>query len=276
MSRRKLYVRLLVSILKRREDESDFLSTVPEQYRWPWIGLIAAAGDSPAPGKVCIQEGIPFTDEQLSKLLDTEHLKAALKCFEKLDMIFYDKNRIIVIKHWEIYQTEWERLQKYLTDKDIPKKAPKHLPTPLPTDLPYSDAVILPSITLSTKDSSKDFSIYMQKWNFDEWRTPIKSLEGKRKKNLQTRLNEKGFDFDEIIKYANISGEFLKTGKWFTFDWIVKNDTNWRKVIEGNYIDKDAKATPGEPPKVSPEEARARSRREMEQAAAEREAQNAK
>ena len=235
MSRRKLYVRLVVSILKRRENKTDFLSTVPEQYRWPWIGLIAAAGDSPVKGKVCIQEGLPFHAEQLSRLLDTSHLKDALKCFEKLDMISYDKNGIIIINHYEIYQSEWERLQKYLTDKELPTP----LPTPLPTHLPNTNAVILPSITLSKEVSSSsviDFSNYMQTWNLSGY-PKIKEMTADRKAKLKTRLKDPDYDFDKIIETAKKSNDFIQ--KYITFDWITENDKNWRKITEGNYLKQD-------------------------------------
>lgn len=223
-----------MSILKRKEDKSDFLSKVPEQYRWPWIGLIVAAGDSPVKGKVCIQEGLPFHEDQLSRLLDTTHLKEALKCFENLDMIMYDKNGIIIINHYEIYQSEWERLQKYLTDKDLPT----HLPTPLNTPLPNTNAVILPSITLSTCIGSKevneviicwnDFSAQMRKQGLDI--KPIKAMSGNRKKTLNARLKEQYFrdNYKQaiglIIKRPFCMGENDR-GWVATFEWFIRPDT---------------------------------------------------
>ena len=90
----------------------------------------------------------------------------------------------------------------------------------------------------SKNESTKDLSIYILKWNNSNWRTIIKDIKGKRKHQLETRLSEKKFDFDKILEMADKSGDFLKTSNWFSFDWIIKNDTNWRKLIEGNYIDK--------------------------------------
>jgi len=55
------------------------------------------------------------------------------------------------------------------------------------------------------------------------------------KKKVFKRVNTAGFDLKLIIDRADKSKLIQDKGTWFTFDWIFKNDTNWRKVIDGNY-----------------------------------------
>ena len=38
----------------------------------------------------------------------------------------------------------------------------------------------------------------------------------------------------EILRKAQCS-DFLISSKWFGFDWLLENDGNYLKVLEGNY-----------------------------------------
>ncbi len=58
-----------------------------------------------------------------------------------------------------------------------------------------------------------------------------------RKKKLNIRIREKGFDFTMVLKKASLS-DFLRSSKWFSFDWIIENQSNYLRVIEGNYDNK--------------------------------------
>lgn len=103
---------------------------------------------------------------------------------------------------------------------------------------------------------------YVDLWNIfaEETGKPgIKALNKKRKGHLLARLKDhypgkKGqpkvfcFDFAQVLKKAKES-EFLMTeNNWFGFDWLIKNDTNYMKVLEGNYANKPKET---EPPKES-------------------------
>jgi hypothetical protein len=78
-------------------------------------------------------------------------------------------------------------------------------------------------------------------WNNSTWRKKVSKLNDDRKNKIKIRFSNKDFDFEKLMQAADSSSDFLKEGNWFTFDWIIKNDTNWRKVVEGNYIDKNKK-----------------------------------
>ena len=178
-----------------------------------------------------------------NKKIPEKKIKEILNKFENDLKILY-KNGYICIKNRTNYNVQDNEsitvgfnkcventpifIKEFLLKHDIINTVPP--PSPHGT----SNDIVLDKIELS-KDSINN---YMQEWNNSAWRTKIKSMNEHRIKQLKTRLANKEFDFTEILKQSDLSGDFLKTGKWFTFDWIVKNDTNWRKVIEGNYINK--------------------------------------
>jgi hypothetical protein len=98
---------------------------------------------------------------------------------------------------------------------------------------------------------------YVALWNlFAEERklSQVSKINDTRKKKFKVRFFEKGFDFLEILKQAGKS-EFLLTGKWFGFDWIIENESNYLKIIEGNYDKKPIEvnsqnSAPKKPPPV--------------------------
>lgn len=72
-----------------------------------------------------------------------------------------------------------------------------------------------------------------------------------RSKKLKTRINDKDFDIVKILEQASKS-KFLKSSSFFTLDWIIENDTNYQKVLEGKYTDSNTKEHPL--PKISKQE----------------------
>lgn len=57
-----------------------------------------------------------------------------------------------------------------------------------------------------------------------------------RKRSIKARLKEPEFNFPSILTKANKS-EFLLSKSWFTYDWVIKNQDNYLKLLEGNYSD---------------------------------------
>lgn len=50
----------------------------------------------------------------------------------------------------------------------------------------------------------------------------------------RARLRE-GFDLVQVETAIDEASAFLKEGSWFSFDWAVKNSTNYQKLIEGQF-----------------------------------------
>lgn len=86
----------------------------------------------------------------------------------------------------------------------------------------------------------KFYEPYVDLWNlFAEKFGPakVKTISNSRKRKLKVRLNEKAFDFTEILKQAS-EQKFALESSWFTFDFLIENDTNYCKVLEKKYIQK--------------------------------------
>lgn len=78
---------------------------------------------------------------------------------------------------------------------------------------------------------------YVDLWNLfatEKSLSHISKISDSRRRKFAVRSREQAFNFIEVIRKAGQS-EFLLTGKWFGFDWIIENDSNYLKVIEGNY-----------------------------------------
>lgn len=85
-------------------------------------------------------------------------------------------------------------------------------------------------------NSPTDYRPYMDLWNIFAEKTGMPKLlnfKAERQRKLKTRLKEKEFDLIKILAKAAKS-DFCKTGKWFTFDWIISG-SKYQKVLEGNY-----------------------------------------
>ena len=97
--------------------------------------------------------------------------------------------------------------------------------------------------------NEKDFILsygqkFVELWNKNDFLIKITGLTEKRKNKLRVRISEfkvAGEPLDVFKKILdNIeNSEFLKgnnsSGWTITFDWLINNENNWRKVYEGNY-----------------------------------------
>jgi hypothetical protein len=98
------------------------------------------------------------------------------------------------------------------------------------------------SIFLFIRDKHPDFAeVYVDFWNIfagQKGLSQVREISAARRKKLQARLSKKSFSFLDIIKKANLS-QFLTGSKWFDFDWIIENDHNYIKILEGKYDNKE-------------------------------------
>jgi len=83
-----------------------------------WFKLLALAGDSPEPGKVCVAPGVAYTTEQLAEILGApvELLLEALRRMLTPEVNKIEMNgAIIKITNWEKYQGQFNR-EEYQRD----------------------------------------------------------------------------------------------------------------------------------------------------------------
>ncbi|MGN6491194.1 MAG: DUF4373 domain-containing protein [Agriterribacter sp.] len=87
-----------------------------------------------------------------------------------------------------------------------------------------------------------DHQPYVDMWNLfaPKHKLPsVKRLNRDQIKKLLMRIRDPDFDLAKILHKANDS-DFCKSGNWFNFHWLTKNETNFLKVLEGNYDNKKA------------------------------------
>lgn len=92
------------------------------------------------------------------------------------------------------------------------------------------------------KDKAPEFiDPYVDIWNVFSRQYKLSAIDvisDSRMKKFQTRLQERGFDFMKVLESIKISphlkGDNPRNWK-VTFDWIIENDKNYLKIIEGNY-----------------------------------------
>lgn len=111
-------------------------------------------------------------------------------------------------------------------------------------NLPTFESEALPTFESdnSKLNNSNTFKYdeYMIIWNEfadKHKKSKLASLTNTRKKQLTARLKDYK-NFLEMFKYSLIKAEksnFLLTSKFFKLDWLIKNDNNIIKVIEGAY-----------------------------------------
>ena len=103
--------------------------------------------------------------------------------------------------------------------------------------------------------SQNELQTFVKVWNehAEKYGLPkVKELTNKRKKKLKSRLKDNPDflkDFEKALKQVEYSS-FLKGKKngWkMDFDWLITNDTNYVRVIEGKYKDPESEETYEEP-----------------------------
>lgn len=218
--------------------------------RWIWIGLLLLCGDSAYEGQISYTKTIGFTDEQLANNLDVP-LKIFIEtknklASKKIDKIKILKNNVIKIVNWSKYQSEYYRQKKFRDEKLRQKVTTKSYDTEGEGDIDIEGEGDIDKN--KKKDMSSSFkNNIISKWNKLAQKhnlpaiTDIKSA-SLREKNLRARSAEKEFDFDLLLDIIDNSPFLLGKTKdpfFVFFDWIIK-PSNYQKVIEGNYLDRQS------------------------------------
>lgn len=79
---------------------------------------------------------------------------------------------------------------------------------------------------------------YADLWNFFASKNgiaTIQKLTDGRKRKLKVRIGEEAFDLPKILTSAR-EQKFAMGSKWFTFDFVIENDTNYVKILEKKYV----------------------------------------
>jgi hypothetical protein len=79
---------------------------------------------------------------------------------------------------------------------------------------------------------------YMNLWNIlanEKGLSIVKKINDTRRKKIKIRCSDVDFDFIGILDKVREANDFLLLGNWFTFDWILENDSNYLTILEGKY-----------------------------------------
>jgi hypothetical protein len=84
----------------------------------------------------------------------------------------------------------------------------------------------------AAREIFNDWNLFAEK----NGRAKIQTLTDTRKAKIFVRIREQNFDFKKILICADNSSFITGVdGSWFTFDWVIENESNYLKVLEGNY-----------------------------------------
>ena len=222
-----------------------------------WIKLLIQAGRSNASGYIMLNENIPYTDEMLSTLFDRplNTIRLALKTFKDFGMIDIDEEDRIFINNWDKHQNI-EGLNKIREQRRLRQEKHRKKKKLLEEGKTGNVTVTLSNGTELEleldKEIDKDKNINrdlpyqkIKKLYNDICKSlpSIRKLSDNRKKHIKARWKEEKDinTFKTIFEKAEQSS-FL-TGdnnrNWTAdFDWIIKNNNNWNKILEGKYDDK--------------------------------------
>lgn len=243
-----------------------------------WLKLLTKAGTINDNGLIYLKKNIPYTDEMLATVFrrPVNTVRLALKIFEQFGMIEILDNEGILISNWEKHQSVDKlekmreqarlRMQKYrekLKDKQQ-KLSDSNVTVTLPVTSRYDieedkeedkdKEIDKESINLSdnklsdpqelqkaiTKNDAKEF---INLYNSIAIRLPkVKTLTTSRENKIKARLKNLEIEkwktvFEKCEKSDFCCG--VNSRNWrVSLDWLIKNDTNYVKVLEGRYDNK--------------------------------------
>ena len=227
-----------------------------------WIKLLTLAGKKNMNGYIFLTENIPYTDEMLAAIFSRplNTIRLALDVLKKFEMIQCNKNGIMQVTNWgkhqnvegleKIKEQNRSRQQKF-------RKEQKKLPMPKGDNVTSNVTVTQCNALEEEKEEdiekekkgkgqnrklSPSFNFFIDKWN-EKLEPKIRQLSDSRKKQLRVRLKEEMFvdNYEKILGLIKTTS-FLQgsndRGWTADFGWLIANDTNYLKVLEGNYKNK--------------------------------------
>lgn len=226
-----------------------------------WFKLLAMAGKVNDNGLIYVIKSLPTTDEMLSTIFNRplNTVRLALTTFQEFGMISVEKH--ISLENWERHQNvqgmekikEQTRLRVAKHRENQKEKecnvtvtlanaTEKRREDKIREDKNIQDV----NIEKKKKDTSyKEVAEFLKdKWNENadlNGLAKVLKISDSRQSKINARIKEsKDFKaiFEEVIKKINVTpfltGENNRGWK-VDFDWIIENDKNYLKALEGKY-----------------------------------------
>lgn len=135
------------------------------------------------------------------------------------------------------------------TNKNTNTKAPEHqgvTPANQTPKTPIKKPIKTHNINIKNKEKEAITTISISEikeiWNESNFTKKIRKITKERKQNISDLWENDVLvtksDWQELIKQIEIS-DYLQNETWFCFDWIVENEQNAIKVLEGKYRNQD-------------------------------------
>ncbi len=243
------------------EDEKiDFIESLPEAdaILIIWIKLLTLAGKCNANGFIFLTEKIPYTEEMLSHKFrrPASIVKLALETFKRLEMIEINDKGYLKITNWEKHQNI-EGLDK-IREQTRKRVARYRERQKLLQDNSDSNVTCNVTVTQSNAieveeelDIDKEEDTNIPPVPYEKIKdvynsickslTKVRTVSNNRKQHLKARWRQFNYSlttFEEVFRKVEAS-EFCKgkndRGWRADFDWLIKNDHNMTKVLEGKY-----------------------------------------
>lgn len=224
-----------------------------------WFKLLCLAGKTNNGGVLMLNERIHYTDEMLATIFrrPVNTVRMALKVFEDFGMIEV-VNDVITIPNWSKHQTldQLEERKKYMR-KYMQKYREKQ--KKLASGECKANSKVYSKVNVSDPeveveeelDIDKEEDINTPPAPYEEIKDlynsicvslpQIKTVSNNRKQHLKARWKQFDYSlttFEEVFRKVEAS-EFCKgkneRGWKADFDWLIKNDHNMTKVLEGKY-----------------------------------------
>lgn len=263
------------------DEKIDFISSLPEGHSifYIWIRLLTMAGRCNAGGYIFLTEKIPYTDDALASRfkMNLNIVRLALETLSRLEMIDID-NKGIRLVNWDKYQNvdRLDKLREYDRErKRLEREKAKQIPAECPADNPrnsggldidkdididkeYTSSGVteeVPDEELEKSEEPVPWPAIRKEFNETCVSLPkVRQITGERKKHLGARLKELDGNIEKLYElFREIEASDFLTNRekknrneWKAdFDWII-NQTNFNKILEGKYKNKDTPIDPKE------------------------------
>lgn len=231
-----------------------------------WVFLLSQAGECNKNGALYLTDTLPFTVEDLAIEFDfsVETIKFALLTLEKYSMIeIFDD--IIYIKNWNEYQNvdgldrirEQTRLRvakhreklKQIKEGNVTSNVKVTQSNETEKELELELDIELEEDKKVDKEVDKEERVPYEEIknlynSICKSLSQVRSLSSSRKKHIKARWEQLDKDIDTFRKAFELleSSSFCRgkndRGWKADLDWVIANDNNIIKVLEGKYIDK--------------------------------------
>ena len=224
-----------------------------------WVTILSLANDSPIPGALLLTEDIPLAlgDIAMEADMPDDVVSTIIERFQAMQMMIVEDD-VHIVANWDKRQfksdSSIERVRRYRERKAATQDSDGNDDVTLHvTDPSVSVSVSVSESVSEGVDSKTSLEAYGEILSVWAKFFPSRPHPTERNKALRskTRARWKDPDFRDnwagALERMTHATPWTLEQSWFTLNWFLVNDENWRKCADGNYDDKKQSA-PKKPP----------------------------